>query len=398
MSTPTKYTIELRDKSFVLKKRLEAWATRVSWEWNAFGGCGRAQLTVEGDYKRFDVEADDDIRIYLPNTGLAAADLRYRGYVEHVAPSITGGKQSINIECQGYFAWLDRLIVHDTGEEKVYYGQEVSAIVDDIIDSFVVSKTSITRGTTEASSVSPDVISFKGKVRDVIRTLVDLVGNVECGVDANLQFYWYNRTKTFKDRFFVGSNVTKIDDRVDFKNIINKIYFEGGDVNGTAFQTTGESSRSQAKYGVFEIILQNGSITTKATADQYIKAYLAEKAIPQRQLCVSVKNINKILESRFPMGAVAIVDKDVYQHALIYGTTANGGSNVLFGKAQAGGSNKKYGTTPRNQIDRISYSFTPEAGRLNADIQFGNSLSASRASAAMKQLEDNLNAVRQRSL
>lgn len=397
-AVPRKYAIELRDKNGYLKERLEPFVTSFNWEWNRIGGCGRATFKISGDYLRFDIEADDDVRIWLPGVGGSAATLVYRGYVEGASPDLSSGDQVINLECNGYFNFLDRVIVDDDGDQKVYEGMEISAIVGDIIDTFVVPKTSITKGTVQESGITADYLEFKGKAKDVLSTLFDLVGIVEYGVNASLQFYWYNQSKEFSDRLYITENVVKISNRMDYKSILNKIYFEGGDVNGSAFRTVGQSLRSQQKYGLFEDIISNGSITTGATADQYIKAILKQRAIPQRQLSVSVKNTSKRWETNYPMGAIAVIDPAAYQDPIIWGTTASGGSNLLYGKTINGGSGKKYGTTPRNQIDRIRYTATPEDGYCDAEIQFGNSLSVSRASATLKLIEKNLDTVRQRSL
>jgi len=398
MATPNRYAIELRDKDFNLKARLEPYITAVNWEWNRVGGCGRATLTVSGDYQRFSVDSDDDVRIYLPDADTNTSTLWYRGFVQNVSPKVSQGKQSIKIECSGYFGWLDRVIVHDNNSEKVFLGSEISNIVDSIVDDFVVSNSNITRGTTDESSVSPDTISFKGTAKQALGTLFDLVGAVQYGVGPDLVFYWRNESKAFTHRFYVGGEVTKLNDRVDYSGITNKIYFEGGDVNGSAFKTSGESSRSQSKFGLREEIVSNGSITTTATASRLISAILKQKAVPQRQLSISVKNIKQRLEATEPIGAIAVVDKDVFQDSFLYGTTGNGGSNITYGKVVNGGSGKKYGTTPRNQVDRIQYKMSPEDGRVDAEIQFGNSLGFSRASATMNRQELILNAVRQRSL
>jgi hypothetical protein len=129
-----------------------------------------------------------------------------------------------------------------------------------------------------------------------------------------------------------------------------------------------------------------------------MRAILKQRSKPTRELSVRVENVNRRLESRYPMGAIAVIDPDEYQSPLLYGTTANGGSNVLYGRKANGGSNKKYGTTRRNQVDRLSYECSPENGRFNVDINFGGSMNLSKASAALKQIEQNLNTVRQRSL
>ncbi|MBI4430713.1 MAG: hypothetical protein HY587_03260, partial [Candidatus Omnitrophica bacterium] len=111
--TPNKYAIEIRNKAFFLQRRLEAYASNIRWEWNRIGGCGRCTFAVEGDNTRIAVQADDDVRIYLPNEDGLTAALVYRGYVDSAAPSVSGGKESIQVECAGYFDWFKRIIVHD---------------------------------------------------------------------------------------------------------------------------------------------------------------------------------------------------------------------------------------------------------------------------------------------
>lgn len=394
---PSRYAIELRDSDFSLKARLEPYATSVKWEWNRIGGCGRCTITVAGDYNRFRVNADDDIRIYLPNADLTA-DLWYRGYVESVAPVINGGQESIQIECMGYFGWLSRVIVHDVGEEMEYENMEISEIVAAILTDFVVPASSVTLGTVQASRYSVDRLNFKSKASDAIGTLIDLIGTVECGIDETLAFFWYNQGTEITDRFFLGDKVAKQNDRFDFKNIINKIYFEGGKVGDVAYKRIGISMSSQNRYGKRESIVSNGSIVTDATAQQYITGILRQDGKPKRQMAVSLMNLNRRIERNRPMGLFTIRDSEIAQDPPIWGTTANGGSNITYGSRLHGGSGRYWGGESRYSADRISYTLSTETGRVHADIQFGDSLSVSRASAAMKRIEENLNAVRQRSL
>lgn len=398
MSNPNKFAIELRDKEFYLKARLEPYATSVKWEWNAIGGCGRCTITVTGDYQRFSVYSDDDIRIYLPNADGLTSDLWYRGYVESVAPVINGGQESIQIECNGYFGWLSRVIVSDSGEEYEYLNMEISEIAKSILNTFIIPVSSITLGTVQASRYSIDSLKFKAEASDTISTLIDLVGAVECGIDEHLQFFWYNQSTDIADRFFLGDKVTKLNDRFDYKNMVNYVYFEGGKVGDITYRRRGGSPSSQTRYGKKEAIISNGSITTDTTAQQYISAALREKGKPKRQMSVSVMNLNRRIERNRPMGMITVRDPDIAQDPPIYGTTANGGSNILYGSRIHGGSGRYYGGVSKYSIDRVSYSLSPEDGRVHADIQFGDSLAVSRASAALKRIEENLQAVRQRSL
>ena len=396
--TPSRYAIEVRDKSFNLKRRIEHLVTAVSWEWNRIGGCGRCTLKVDGDYKRFDVAADDDIRIYLPNAS-SGSTLWYRGYVETVTPGIqTGNKGTIQIECMGYFGLFDRIVVHDSVSPKVYANQEIGQIVEDIVDDFVVANSSVTRGTVEPANFTPDTLSFKGSVKDCLRTLADLVGAVEYGVNASLEFFWMNQEDSLRYVLMIGDKIVKIQDRIDFKNIANKVYFEGGEVGGAAFVTSGQSQSSIDRYGTHEEIISNGSIASQVVADQYMSSLFRNRAAPSRQLSIGIKNTKKRFEVNLPIGACSFVDQDFNQTGAIYGAVADGGSGKIYGTLLNGGSGQVYGGVSKHQIDRISYSLSPEDGKIHADIQFGSSIGVSLASATLKRIEQIQNSLRLRTL
>ena len=396
--TPSRYAIELRDKNFRLKGRLEGATTMAQWEWNRIGGCGRAVLKVDGNYLRFTIAPDDDIRIYLNNAG-SGVTLWYRGYVQSVVPSLdTGNDGSMRLECMGYFGWLDRIIIQDGNAPKTFTSTEVSQIVTSIVDNFVVANSEITRGTIDASTFIPDMLSFKISARDALKTCYDLLGTIEYGVDQNLQFYWRNQSEAVSDKLYLGGNITKLQDRIDFRNIVNKIYFEGGNEGDSVFVATGSSQDSISRYGLHEEIISNGSISTNAVAQRYISGILTQRSKPIRQMSLTLKNTTKRFEASVPMGSIAVVDPDVAQARYLWGTTANGGANRLWGTSGNFGSNTIYGGVRKEQIDRISYTLSPQDGRIDAELQFGNSFAISRASAVLKEIEQIQNSIRQRSL
>lgn len=395
---PSKYAIELRSKSpFNLKARIEPFITNLSWEWNRIGGCGRCSFTLEGDYVRLAISADDDIWIYLPNEG-GGSTLWYRGYVERVTPQLSGPKQNIRVECMGYSGWFERLIVQASGGVKTYTNTEISAIVTDIINTYVVPNTNITMGVVDVSTFTPDTLEFKGTVKDALRTLFDLLGNIEYGVDADLRFYWRIQLGAVQHKFWIGDKVTQILDRLNFDQIVNRIYFEGGKMGGVTFTQTGDSTISQSQYGLHEEIISNGSIVTPAVASQYISGIFAQRSKPTYERSFSLKNTKTRFEENVPLGLLSVIDPNISQIQAIYGTAANGGSNKIYGTAAHGGSNQLYGGFRKDSFDRVKYSPSPMDGRVDAEVQLGTSLGYSLASAELRQLELSLESVRQRDL
>jgi hypothetical protein len=394
--TPKTFAVELRDKDGNLRNRLEHVVSEVQWTWLARGGYGRATIKVEGDYLRFQPNADDDVRVYVPD-GNGSAFLAYRGIVEKADPSVSSGnKGNIKVECNGYFSLLNRAVIHDAGATKDFESVEVSEIVSGLIDDFIVPSFPIIKGAIDGSSYAPDLISFKTTVKSALETLFNLVGSVQYGVDENLNFYWRNINENLTRRFFIGDKVTALSNRIDLMNIVNRIYFEGGTVNDVLFTRTGSSESSIEKYGLHEALISNGSITTSSVASRYISNILRQKAAPVRQQSFSLRNTNVRLEASLPIGAVALVDPEVAQSGEIYGTFVNGGSNKIYGTLEGGGSGQVYGGVAKFQVERIDYSLSPDDGRLDADVVLGNALAISESSAAIKTIENELDAVSQR--
>lgn len=396
--TPNTYSILLSDKDFNFKENITAFVSKdVKWEWNKIGGCGRCVLNIKGNYLRYSINADDNIQIYVPDSG-GGASRWYQGYVQTVTPSLNGGNSNIQIECEGYSRWFKRIQVTDSGAVKVYSNSSLSEIAEDIIDTYLVPKSDITKGTIDGSPFSPDSLEFKTSVREALRTLYDLNAAVEYGVDADLQFFWRNQSDTITHKFWINNNIVVLADKIDFNGIINQVYFEGGKVSGAVLQTEGSSTSSQNKYGLHESILSNASIVSNGVASQYLASQLKLRGKPIRQLLVELKSIEKRFESSLPVGAISIIDPDASQTSAIYGTTGNGGSNKIYGTIQSGGSGQLYGGVRKDQYDRIVYTLNPEDGKIDAQIQFGNSLNFSRTSATIRRIQLALDTQRQREL
>lgn len=398
VQNPGKYAIELRDKNFKLKARLEPYVTQADWDWNRTGGCGRATIRVSGNYSRFAINADDDIRIWLTDSGGTSATLWYRGYVESAVPRASGGDESIQINCMGYSEFLNRLIIQSGGTAVTYTNTEISQIVSSILSTFVTSNSPIAAGTINASNFVPDTMSFKTSVKEALNTLSDLLGNVEWGVDASLNFYWLNQKETISYKLYLGDRVTSLDDNVSFREIVNQVYLEGGKVGSATYLASGSSADSIARYGRHEVIFSNGSITSSSVATQYITGILRQGGRPVRPVSVQVTGTNKRFETSLPIGTIAVVDPNTNQSGAKYGKTANGGDNKIYGTRANSGSGQVYGGTRRDQLEFVTYSLYPENGRVDASLQLASSAEVSLASAFLKRLELTQDALRQRSL
>jgi len=381
MSDSTKYNVEIR-RGGTLRTYLTPHVSGVTWEWSRIGGCGRCTLTLGMGYRDFDFIIGDDVQIRLKSG--ATSKLVYRGFITNIIPSLKVGQQ-IKITAKGYFDKLRKLVVQDSGGAKTYTSDKVSDIVDDIADTFITPNSDITKGTIDAASFTADTLDFKTTVEQALRTLAELEGQVEYGVDEDLVFYWRAEESDINHKLLVGDNVELFEKRSDGNQLLNKIYLEGGDVAGSPYARNAENTDSQDRYYLAEGIIVNAAITTQSVADQYLTALLQERSVIKTIFRVKIANTKTRFEDTIPMGRVVVFDAEYYDGEYVWGTAANGGSDLVWGTAGNGGSDKIWGGDYSDQIDRVKYSLSDTDERVNADITLGGGIL--ETSAKIKQLE-----------
>lgn len=261
-----------------------------------------------------DTSAYFDNAICVEGSSIAGAILTprsklvYRGYLANIVPTLKIN-QEVTLDVRGYFDLLKKIIVHTTGDTRTYTSKTVAYIADDIADTFIVAKTPITiAGALTAGDFTADTLEFLGTVEDALRTLSELQGDIEYGVNENLVFYWKTESTTINRKFFVGNNISVLERRVKWDELVNKIYLVGGDVTAVKYKKTGQNTDSQSLYGLNEEIINNSSITTDGVAAQYMTAILTERAIPQFSIRAQIKNTDLRLEDIVPMGLVTFYD------------------------------------------------------------------------------------------
>jgi hypothetical protein len=370
--TVSDYNVELRDKNGDLKAYLTPFVSNISWEWNRIGGCGRCSITINKAYRDIIFNARDDIQIRVKSG--TTSKLVYRGYIANIVPTLKIN-QDIALDIRGYFDLLKKIIVHTSGDTRTYTSKTVAFIVDDIADTFIVAKTPITiAGALTAGDFTADTLEFLCTVEDALRTLSNLQGDIEYGVDEDLVFYWQTESTTINAKFFVGDNVSILERRVKWDDLVNKLYMIGGDVAGTKYRKTAEATDSQAQYYLAEEVINNSSIVTDSVAAQYMGAILTEMAIPQFSIRAQIKNTDLRLEDTIPMGMVTFYDA-VYDNVSLGDTIGDiigesfGGIKTV--AIKAGGS----GYTPGAQVLTVVQAGGAD-GTINVTVSAGGIVTA----------------------
>lgn len=348
--------VELRDKSFNLLEILDNEFINLSWEWSRIGGCGSFSFDLPRQYcnEKF-ISGDFNIRIYQRNESTKAYDLKFQGIVENKAPNVRGVDETIQVQGHGYQAQLARIQLTDL----TYSSQEASVIIKNLLDNYIVPYTDIVYdlGDLTATSFTFDSITFNTDALSAIQTIADTVGTREWGVDKDRSFFFKQRSSTVGLYFALGDKVTSFTSDDSFKDIVNRVIVQGGDIAGVPFMpdATGSAyndTSSQTKYGRHDQVYQNSSIVTDAVAEQFAQSILLEKNDVIRRARCELVNYDTFIEDTLPIPLFELIARGTLYGEKLYGTFLYSG-RISY------------------QVNRISYKLQSNDGAFVTNLELG---------------------------
>lgn len=347
-----RFRIELSDRNFTLLEVLDNEAIDISWAYSRIGGCGDFSFTLPRKlYEEKSISGDFNIKIYKKNDNTGSYDLWYQGLIEDKSPSLRGNVDTISISGHGYFTQLSRIYL----DGVTYTGQEVSDIVKNILDTYIVPYTNITYASAdiEVTTFTPDSIEFNTDAKNAMQTLADIVGTREWGVDKDRKFFFKARSETVGLRYPLGGKLLNFSEDIDFKNIINRVIIQGAEAGGTYYKATYNDTQSQNKYNLRTTVYQNSSISTATVSSQVSDSIFAEYSLPTRNSSFDLANITAQLEATIPIDLLTILAKEFTYGEKKFGTGL-------------------YSGEVNRRINRITYRLRNNC--LNASVSLGSQI------------------------
>lgn len=301
---PLDWIVELRDRNFALVGRLEPEVEALEWGYSRIGGCDALRMVLNRAFEDLGViTVDYDVQIKVKNPTTHDYELWWRGFIEGRQASFSD-RERVVVDGFGYVSQLQRILINRT-----YTSTEVSAIVTDILDTDVTPNTKIVKNAAKIAStgVTPDSVVFANVTADqAIKTLAEIVGGREWGVDRTRDFYFQARVDTVLARYLPGRHVVNYRVLDSFGKITNRVKLEGGDVAGVKYQRTVNNAASQTKFGLREKVVVRTSIKTDAVADAFAAAIMQEEANIQRRADLELRDITALVETTTPLGTVIV--------------------------------------------------------------------------------------------
>lgn len=338
--TANRLKITLHDEYFNLKAELSSWMG-VWWEYNRTGGCGQCSLPVLKN-------ADDYEVLYRPRTSVRISvdgEVRYQGRIVKIERSVKSTGESITAVFYGYLSQLSKVIVRAD-----YEGMELSQIVKDILDNYVLPKTDVTYTPSEISQTDYSVgsLSFNHTAQDALLLLSQLAGNVEWGVDRNRKFYWRTQDRVVRRAFVLGREVNQFSEERSYEGVQNVVNVFGRD----GYLTSPQSLSSQRIFGWSEGNRFESSISQSSDGNQLGAVTLSQLSGVQRSVSFGYLTQDEFLERNVPVGALAISKSRVpslkkYGASTALRTNKYGASTPAYPN--------KYGNFTQDQLSGVRY-------------------------------------------
>lgn len=360
------YRLELRDRNMNFIGILDGRVQSVRWSYGSDGGCEGFSFRVAKKYcTELELGNNFNVRFYIRNNATKNYDIKYQGRIENRKNTLKGATEGIALSCYGYQSQLKDVHVNDT-----FTSTEISAIVTDLLDTYVTPNTDITydAGDIDVTTFTPNSVKFNYvSLSEAFRKLSDITGGVVWGVDKNRKFFFKAKSEVTSHRYFLGGKILEFDVDDSSREIVNKVIVMGGKVSGSPFVYTKTYAKGELKYKLREKIVKNSAIVTDAVAEQFADAYYALNKGVARRGHVKIKD-DVFFDDTVPMPRIEIITREIAWDEKNWDEFLWAGQEAF-------------------DIDKVSYTLSDE-GVLLADLTLGRPVP--RLVDQLKQLEYNL--------
>ena len=222
----------------------------------------------------------------------------YSGILVNYVPTVSGGEEYVDVVFYSHYWDLNNKIVEDSGDTEVpYLSYDPSDILKDLMDKYHAitgttlnySATSIEdTGTTVSYTYNTD--TYQSAIKKVIELCPD---GWYYRVEPDDYIYLKEKEATPTHKFTIGKDIMSYKPEKKFDNIINTVYFRGGDTGGgVMLYNKYTNSSSVSDYGTRATIIVDQRVTTTATAQIMANRILDKNASPETRVILKVLDSN----------------------------------------------------------------------------------------------------------
>lgn len=295
---------------------------RMEWRYHRRGGCGWFRLMLRENFPEANQAIDEGweihVRIRLPadvtaafNAGLPepAYVTWYRGVIRSATYNQTGNERLVDVQGWGYVEQVQKIQV----QKKYPSGLQVRDIVLDIVNKYITPYTRVVRGDAldptnfnidPATYKTVGEIFFECSAYKALKTLAELQGGIEFGVDADRRFYWKQTSSTIQKNFYgdKDSIVSRSGGRTDERT--NQIKVEGTHFGSRELLKIRGDVTDITANGLYEVPTEMPWIGNDQDASRWADNLIAEWKLRRDWRLVTWQGVDKRLEQSHPLQKV----------------------------------------------------------------------------------------------
>lgn len=271
------------------------------------GGLGDLTIKLPRSVFQFEeatvIAQNNQIKIECIDIDATGGVTIYNGYISKYTPTLQEGKEYINVTCLGYVSETARFMAEDASGNTTltYNSYDPTNILKDILDKFTAAG-----GHVDYSGTSTDdtgtTVSYEFNtytVKESLDKIIELAPNRwYYFVDSTNTVSFHAKDATANHTFSLGKDVISIIPEKSGENMVNRIYFTGGDVSGTTFYKKYERAGSISTYGLHAQKYVDSRVTDESTADIIAASILDKGDTPETRTTLVIRDNNGFNDGR----------------------------------------------------------------------------------------------------
>lgn len=243
------------------------------------------------------ISQNNEVRVECFDADNPAGVTIYSGYVSKYAPTLDKGRESITVTCLGFVSETERFIAEDASGNTTltYNSYDPTNIIKDLLDKYTAAggRVDYTASSTVDTSTTVSYEFNTYTVKEALDKCVELSPNgFYYYVDSNKTLNFKGKDVTANHTFVLGKDVISVIPEKSVENMVNRVYFTGGDVSGTTFYKKYERASSIAEYGLFAEKYVDTRVTDESTADIIADSILDRGDTPETRTTLVIRDNN----------------------------------------------------------------------------------------------------------
>lgn len=244
-----------------------------------------------------DVAIDNRVDLWIYDREMPNGKLVYSGFISSYSPNLIQGKEVVQVVLFPFAAkWGHLMLENASGETKLAYNNyDPSNILKNLIDLYRLQEIDVNYTDTSVD-LTGTTVSYTynaNLIKEAVDKIIELCpDDWFFRVDANNEIWLKQKNLNADHQVYIGKNIISMEPIKRSENIVNKVYFIGGETGGVQLYKVYNDTASQNTYGVFSKKMVDQRVTVEATASVMANREIQRNKLPETRARLEIADSN----------------------------------------------------------------------------------------------------------